>query len=376
MTKDIITSDAQDTLLLRQLLDHLLDIDNIAFFQQILDIVYRYDQGIIDKAEYSSELQEMWDKTNTIKIKAVPPQTLMRTHQLQKKYGNFELGPIDIELSTGDVMGLVGENGNGKTTLLRMIAMDLSITSGSVEYPFSRSDDEYALRTQLVYIPQRTPKWYGAVRDNLVFCALLNGESKENVDVMVEIWMLRFGIWRFRNHKWSALSSGYKMRFELVRAFLRHPSIVLIDEPLANLDILAQQMILEDLHMLVQSKAYPKGIILSSQQLYDVENITKDIIFLKGGKVNRLQDSVLEQAKGECILEIECDASMDQIHDVLSGFEAVNIDPAGMQWIISIRDPKVDRNDILRVLFDAGLDVPYYRDITHSSRRFFTSKNL
>ena len=58
-------------------------------------------------------------------------------------------------MKSGEIIGLVGENGNGKTTLLRSLCGDLKPTSGSIKYNFPCKDD-YDLRTKLVYIPQRT----------------------------------------------------------------------------------------------------------------------------------------------------------------------------------------------------------------------------
>ena len=82
------------------------------------------------------------------------------------------MGDIDIEIFPGDTWGLVGENGNGKTTLLRMLALDLAFDSGDIEFPKGlMGTSKYNLRTQLTYLPQRTPTWYGAVMTNLKYVA-------------------------------------------------------------------------------------------------------------------------------------------------------------------------------------------------------------
>src|SRR5690606_16677644 len=131
---------------------------------------------------------------------------------------------------------------------------DLSFDKGELFCAMSDAKtDLYAERTQLTYIPQRTPTWYGSLKSNLKFAASHYGIHGEENEWIVLMYIARFGLWEYRNHQWSELSSGYKMRFELARTFLRKPKVLLLDEPLANLDVLAQQLILEDLKNLTQS---------------------------------------------------------------------------------------------------------------------------
>lgn len=209
------------------------------------------------------------------------PQTVISVKGLTKKYGaGFTLGPIDLEVKSGEIIGLVGENGNGKTTLLRSLCGDLKPTSGSIKYNFPCKDD-YDLRTKLVYIPQRTDTWRGSMYENLVFTAANYGYKPEENKAVVDLIITRLGLRPFRKHSWNSLSSGYKMRFELARMLLRKPKILLIDEPLANLDILAQQTILDDFRNIAGSPYRPIAIVLSSQQLYEVEKLLSRWFSLK-----------------------------------------------------------------------------------------------
>ncbi|WP_155756307.1 ATP-binding cassette domain-containing protein, partial [Streptobacillus moniliformis] len=103
------------------------------------------------------------------------------------------------------------------------------------------------------------------------------GYTPQENHLIVELIIARLGLRKFRKHSWKSLSSGYKMRFELARMLLRKPKILLIDEPLANLDILAQQTVLEDFRAIAKSPFRPIGIVLSSQQLYEVEKTSDQV---------------------------------------------------------------------------------------------------
>src|SRR5262249_22653411 len=84
---------------------------------------------------------------------------------------------------------------------------------------------------------------------------------------------------------WDEISGGYKTRFEIVRALLSKPDLLILDEPLAYLDILNQQVVLRQLRQLASNRARPIGIIITSQQLYEIEAIADRLLVLEGGNI-------------------------------------------------------------------------------------------
>jgi ABC-2 type transport system ATP-binding protein len=96
----------------------------------------------------------------------------------------------------------VGENGNGKTTLLRILAKDLKFDQGNLQYQIDENvSSDYDLRTKLTYIPQRTPKWYGSLKTNLKFAAThygIKGEENELIVLMMIILHTLHGIAQLR----------------------------------------------------------------------------------------------------------------------------------------------------------------------------------
>jgi ABC-type multidrug transport system ATPase subunit len=93
----------------------------------------------------------------------------------------FHLQPLDVKLRFGEITGIVGENGNGKTTLLRILAGELSSDTGNISYPALQADDTnwYKVKNQFVFIPQRILSWHGSLVDNLRFFASIHGFTSE-----------------------------------------------------------------------------------------------------------------------------------------------------------------------------------------------------
>ncbi|MFV0345965.1 MAG: ATP-binding cassette domain-containing protein, partial [Bacteroidales bacterium] len=144
-------------LALRLLLDEVYDTDDIDLYEQALDIVSSKETGI-DDAQLKSMLLEL---TNTLTKQDPAPLDEEKVYidltGITKKYaGNspFRLGPVDLQAKARYIVGLVGENGNGKTTLLRIIAQDLTSTSGSIRYDIGYEGDSlYTLRSMMAYVP-------------------------------------------------------------------------------------------------------------------------------------------------------------------------------------------------------------------------------
>jgi ABC-2 type transport system ATP-binding protein len=211
--------------------------------------------------------------------------SLLQSQQIAKTYGSghFSLKPVSLSLATGNILGVVGENGNGKTTLLRCLAGQLAIDQGAIKYELLQSPDYYSIRNHVVFIPQRIPRWYGQLKDNLHFSASLAGVSGDANTLMVDFMLERLNLSAYAHLTWTQISSGYRTRFEIARILLQKPRLLILDEPLANLDINAQQTILTDLKFIAKSVHHPMGVILSSQQLHEVEKIADTVLFIKDG---------------------------------------------------------------------------------------------
>jgi ABC-2 type transport system ATP-binding protein len=357
----------------RKLMDCAIDTQNLGIYQHIIDLTDRKENNNSNTEEFVERciavLKHIED--TTIRIHE-DDSAVIEAQNITKSYGknSFFLGPINLSIKKGQVYGLVGENGNGKTTLLRILAKELSYDEGSIFYKFNEQyTSDFDLRSKLVYIPQRTEKWHGSLKDNLKLVLTHYGIPKEENEIRVLVMIARMGLWNYKHLKWSELSSGYKMRFELARTLLRQPEVLLLDEPLANLDVLAQQVILEDLKSICNSLSNPIALILSSQQLFEVEKVSDNVIFLKKGQYKDTNTKTSDTSD-ELIIELDSAATRDELLNV---FKDLNLKKLVFNGGIYIAYFHIETtfNEVLKQLGNTGTKTTYIRNISISTRRFF-----
>lgn len=312
---------------------------------------------------------------------------LIVAQDITKAFANsqFKLRPISLELFRGEILGIVGINASGKTTLLRLLLGDLAADGGELFYPsfgFDGPDkrkDWLKIKRRIAYVSQAPPSWPGLIYDNLFYTASVCGHRQSAIDAHLDILLKRYGLDRFRNARWNQLSAGYKTRFELVRALLSNPDIIILDEPLAYLDIITQELVLRQLHQLSRNRVRPIGIALTSQQLYEVERIADRLLVLDGGntvfsgRVDELSTTI------DClVVEFVSNEEINSIKRRLGAapnFRSLFASETGLIAIFAKNEQgRGDRsfNDALQMITAEGSgQLKYVRDISASARLLF-----
>jgi ABC-type multidrug transport system ATPase subunit len=164
----------------------------------------------------------------------------MRITELRKKVGKTDLYIEDLKIESGMIHGLVGPNGCGKTTLLKVIMGITEPDSGSIDYEGLKPSD-------ITMMSQRPYLMHANVYDNIVYPLKIRGEKidKAKIDKLLD----RAGILGIKDQYAGSLSSGERQKLSFLRAIVFRPKMILMDETLSNLDAdsekLFREMVLE-----------------------------------------------------------------------------------------------------------------------------------
>lgn len=184
---------------------------------------------------------------------------------LSKRYGNLvALDDISLDVGRGELFGLIGPDGSGKSTLYRILATLASPDSGSASVcGLDTVKDFRKIRTRIGYMPERFSLYQDlTVEENLRFFASLFGVSlRDNYDLIAPI----FGqLEKFINRKAGALSGGMKQKLALSCALIHRPEVLLLDEPTTGVDAVSRN---EFWDMLSELKKQGITIIVSTSYM-------------------------------------------------------------------------------------------------------------
>ena len=214
---------------------------------------------------------------------------MIEADQLTRRYGDFlAVANVSFAIEPGEIVGLLGHNGAGKTTIMKMLTGYLEPSSGAVRVDgIDVEQDPLTVQTQLGYLPENLPLYPEmSVSDYLAFTAELRGvEPRPAVRRAIAETELE----EKALEPISTLSRGFKQRVGVAQAILHEPKFLILDEPTNGLDPSQTQ------HMrdLIQRLSAHATVILSTHIMQEVDAICDRALILRGGELvldERLQD--------------------------------------------------------------------------------------
>ena len=206
---------------------------------------------------------------------------ILELKNIDKSFGEKEvLKGVSFTAEGGKAFGLLGRNGAGKTTSIRILMNVFPADQGDVLIDGKPIDYD---RIGIGYLPEERglyPK--KIIIDQLVYFAELKGMSVKDATRAVDYWLSRLGMSEYRGKRLDTLSKGNQQKIQLITALAHDPDIVILDEPFSGLDPV-NAMLLKD--VVKEQIAKGKIVLFSSHQMSYIEEFCDSIAIINAGKV-------------------------------------------------------------------------------------------
>lgn len=299
-------------------------------------------------------------------------KNLYRNFYNAKSQVDFSLKNVSLELRLGEIVGLAGKNGSGKTTLLNIIAGVIAPEMGKVAYPFIDPEGSLSwrkIKSKIAYVPQGFQEWKGNLVDQIRFEAAIRGLRGEKNDLEVKYIVERFGLQPYKDKKWSEVPGGYKVRFELAKALVWRPSLLILDEPLAYLDPDARWKLLSDLQQLAKRYRNPTAVVLSTQDLMEVEGFCDQFVLLEHGAVKtQKKEGQPDPEKVMNVFEFNSGAEEKEVLQVLDSLGVLSTRHVGNRYVCKFL-ADVSFSEFLTQLLKAKIVFSAANDLSDSIKK-------
>lgn len=272
-------------------------------------------------------------------------ETVLSIKGLTKNFGRLcAVNNINLEVKAGQVFGMLGPNGSGKTTTLGMLMGVINPTAG--EYSWFGRQPDHSVRKKI-----------GAVLEHPIFYPYLSGQKNLELNAMIKECpaanipkvLELVELYDRRDDKYKTYSLGMKQRLAIASALLNEPAVLILDEPTNGLDPMG---IAEIRELIKKIAANGKTIILASHLLDEVQKVCTHFAVLKKGNMVH-SGPVQEVTKGAETVEVN--AEVENLSEVLlkfSGTASINRENGFFQ--VTLRDD-FHGKDLNKFLFDQGI---------------------
>ncbi|RMG53945.1 MAG: ABC transporter ATP-binding protein [Bacteroidetes bacterium] len=247
--------------------------------------------------------------------------------QLQKSYGDVQaLQDINLEVAPGELFGLIGPDGAGKTSLIRILATLLLADAGRAEVlGLDVVKDYRKLRALMGYMPGKFSLYYDlTVQENIDLFATIFGTSlKENYELVKDIYAQ---IEPFKNRRAGALSGGMKQKLALSCAMIHAPEVLFLDEPTTGVDAVSRR---EFWDMLDRLKARGITILVSTPYMDEASRCDRVALIQEGRLLQVDRPEAITASYGAPLLGVRSDKIYQLLQDLRRYPHARAVHPFG-----------------------------------------------
>ena len=282
------------------------------------------------------------------------PNTAIKIKGLTKSYNDVPaLQGINIDISKGEFFGLLGPNGAGKTTTINILTGLVFKDKGTclvfnqdivADYRYTRSKIGIAAQELSV-------DWFFTIEKLLYFQAGYYGLSTKSAKNKVDELLNRLGLDKKRNSRLRQLSGGMKRRFQIAKALVRDPDILILDEPTAGVDVELRHDLwkyLKDLHN------DGKTILLTTHYIEEAELLCENVAIIDEGKILKEgSPKQLTKELGKSGVTVQTGQNINNIESLLPEL-TYTVEDSRLHF--SVKDPEKAIPDIIQKL--TKLNVP------------------
>ncbi len=245
---------------------------------------------------------------------------MIQVENLTRNYGDFKaVADVTFSIRKGEVVGLLGHNGAGKSTIMKMLTGYLEPTSGSITIDGLqiRSEREN-IQKKIGYLPENCPVYPDmTILAYLDYCTALHGVADNNRAAWIRDAVEKTALAAKAGDMIATLSRGYRQRVGVAQAILHKPDILILDEPTNGLDPTQ----IQQMRGLIRELAATTTVIVSTHILQEVQAVCDRVLIIKNGRL--ALDSSLAQLKREGRLCLSLDASGNDAEQLFKAVPAV-----------------------------------------------------
>ena len=282
---------------------------------------------------------------------------MISVSNLSRSYGStLAVDNVSFEITNGEVVGLLGHNGAGKTTIMKMITGFIEPSSGSVEVDgLVLGENTVGIQKKIGYLPENCPVWPEMrVTDYLIYQAKLHLVEEAMIGSLVSEAIEKTRLTEKATARIDTLSRGYRQRVGVAQALLHKPDILILDEPTNGLD---PNQILQ-MRELIKELAKSSTVIVSTHVLQEVQAICERVLIMRGGQL--VLDSKIKDLQSENKIIFNFQPSKSDVTTMLSEsplVKKVEEVQNGETTSLRVEVQKAEIPSLVRSLVSAGANI-------------------
>ena len=241
---------------------------------------------------------------------------MIRVANLTRIYGTVTaVDNVSFTINPGEIVGLLGHNGAGKTTIMKMLTGFLEPTSGTITVDgLSLETGRRAVQSLIGYLPENCPVYPEmTVTGYLAYSAALHGIKDEQLGPLLQSCLSRTALTSKAGQQIGTLSRGYRQRVGVAQAILHQPKIIILDEPANGLDPTQ----IQHMRSLIRELAQTATLIISTHILQEVQAVCDRVMIMQHGQ--KVLDARLEElSAGQRLL-----VTLDRTDGVVETFSQI-----------------------------------------------------